>query len=683
MKFKTLILTSAIAWLGLINVPAQEQASLEQRLQTLLPKLSAEPESSRYGPRMALQDITSEVTVAGVDRQREQWERLLVQTAAKEDVPVIARAWLLRQLENCGGESVVDGLVSLLGSKHAQLAELARRALEQNGSEKAGAALIEVADKEKDPAKKAHYLNAVAQRRDTRAQPLLAGALKTDHAHLQKTALRGLARLGSPEAVALLMEHYDRQDAAGKLRTGRFLLAAARDLGAAGKTKQAFEICERLYQHGEPGFVRAGALRGIVAARPKKAGDLLVVALQSTDPEVRRAAITTCREVPENRILPTMLAVKLGRRDDPDRATILQVLRDLADPAVSPQVARLLHDDPDTKLRILAVETLANTGSTSAVEPLVKAASDSETSLARAARNALTRVDGKLVDAELIQLASRGEDADRITAVNALADRGSRKAVSHFLASVEDSQGKVRDAIYQALGRLSDHRDVKAVTALVLKDEGASEALGNIAGRVGNSGSLVREINSTISKTEDPAVRARFFPALAASGGSKALKQVGEGLKTEGSRAAAIDALASWKGFEAADQLVKLVGDEKLGLKQHVKCATAMGRLVRDNGVDLTRRKHAALTTFDSLRRDEERRALITALATIPHEGVAAKLMALLENENLRAEAAAAAVKLAENLGDKKTLAGKLAEAVIESGAEGDLRKRALKVKGK
>ena len=149
MKHFTITLCLTFTSVGFAFADHHGGDDLAKRLDALLAGVSQDDEVQRYEPRMGVRDLTSAASAPG-SKTREAYVKLLLERLANDDTHQAAKAWILRQLENVGRSESVAALNRTMGSPFHHLRELARRGLEQNPSEEAGAALRALASTEKD-----------------------------------------------------------------------------------------------------------------------------------------------------------------------------------------------------------------------------------------------------------------------------------------------------------------------------------------------------------------------------------------------------------------------------------------------------------------------------------------------------------------------------------------------------
>lgn len=162
-------------------------------------------------------------------------------------------------------------------------------------------------------------------------------------------------------------------------------------------------------------------------------------------------------------------------------------LIDVGSPAVEPLIAVVKDSSVGWFSRGHAARALGRIGDSRAVEPLIAALTDENSSVRRHAASALGHI-GDTVAVE--PLISALEDADsnvRLSAVTALGSIGDARAVDPLIFGLKDKKYYVRRNAAIALGEIGNPRAVKPlISALTMKDESmqvrtyVAEALGKI-----------------------------------------------------------------------------------------------------------------------------------------------------------------------------------------------------------
>ena len=140
--YTTLFLTSLMVFALVNSSIAASASSLEQsfivKIDELLPGMGDADLVKRQKPQLAFERICFENSGPGNESERAALCKAIMAKVGPETA-MPARVWLLRKVEPIGGDEVVEGLTNLLQDKESRIRELARRALQNNPSDKAAA----------------------------------------------------------------------------------------------------------------------------------------------------------------------------------------------------------------------------------------------------------------------------------------------------------------------------------------------------------------------------------------------------------------------------------------------------------------------------------------------------------------------------------------------------------------
>jgi HEAT repeat protein len=310
----------------------------------------------------------------------------------------------------------------------------------------------------------------------------------------------------------------------------------------------------------------------------KLAGEIgekpLLAALGDQREEIRRAAM---------RGLGALWGIQevsgLGSENDGVRWDAVTSLR-LGDPrAVEPLIAALR--DEDSSVRREAAKTLARLGDPRAIEPLIAALRDEDSGVRREAAKALAR-------------------------------RGSPHAIEPLIAALRDEDSGVRCETAWVLGKLDDPRTVEPLLA-ALRDEdwevrqAAAEALEAAAGALENLGNS-RVLQPLIGalRDEDRGVRCEVAWVLGELGDPRTVEPLIGALrdKDRGVRRAAAEALKKC-GEPVVEPLIAALRDENRDMRR--AAAGALGKIGDPSAVEPL---IAALQDEDMFVRQPAARAL-------------------------------------------------------------------------
>jgi len=170
----------------------------------------------------------------------------------------------------------------------------------------------------------------------------------------------------------------------------------------------------------------------------------------------------------------------------------------------------------------------------------------------------------------------------------------------------------------------------------------------------------------------------KVMPAL---GGSAALNAISPAAASTDAQVkdAAIRALASWPDFAATKVLLKIASAEDTTQVHNVVAVQGIVRLVKSSDHEpATTRLETAREAWKAARRNEEKKLIISAVASIPVAASADTLRPMLNDANFKTEACIAAVSLAEALvKTDKTAAQALAQSVKDANPSAEVVRKA------
>jgi hypothetical protein len=174
---------------------------------------------------------------------------------------------------------------------------------------------------------------------------------------------------------------------------------------------------------------------------------------------------------------------------------------------------------------------------------------------------------------------------------------------------------------------------------------------------------------------------APLFEVLAMLGGNEALTAVSSfaSNSNEEVKDAAIRSLANWPDFSAAKALLVVASDPNTKRVHNVLAIQSVARLVQSADKEpAAARLDAAEAAMKSAKRDEEKKLLLSAIASVPDAKAAEALKAFLSDPNLKGEAGLAGIALAETLRrTDRPAARSLAQAIKDAKVSEDLTRKA------
>jgi hypothetical protein len=296
---------------------------------------------------------------------------------------------------------------------------------------------------------------------------------------------------------------------------------------------------------------------------------------------------------------------------------------------------------------------------------------------------------GRGADDAIAKAAAQGEGEarTRATAIQALAARNAQGALPALMKYAGESDPVVSRAACAALGKLGGDNELEGLARLALKVQtpGADEALQAVASRTHDKTAAARRLLA-LTQPAEPRQLAVLFETLAVLGGSEAMNAVSKYASGTNDQVkdAAIRALANWPEFGATQPLLVIAADPNASQVHSVLAIQAVVRLVKASDKEpAAARLAAAQAAMNAAKRDQEKKQVVSAFASVPEAKAAEAIKALLSDPSLKREAALAGITLAESLvkTDKPAAQG-LVQAIKDANVSDDLNRKAEAVLG-
>jgi HEAT repeat protein len=570
----------------------------------------------------------------------------------QSSAPPAEKAVACKQLAIYGSKNAVRVLAPLLSDP--QLASWARIALEAIPDPAADAALRSALGKLQGNLL-IGVINSIGVRRDAKAASGLVKKLKDPDPDVASAAAVALGRIGGTKAAKALTRSLAAAPEAARPAVAQGCILCAERFLAQGNSPQAVKLYDTVRAANVPRQRQLEAIRGAILARQSDGLPLLLEQLRSPDKALFGIGLRTARELP-GRDVTEALAAEL-RQCSPERQPfLLLALADRTDAAVMPAVLAAASSGPQ-KLRLTAIGALDRLGNISSVPVLLNAAADPDPDLAQAALDALARLPGNQVDAELLDRLPVAAGRNRQILITLAGQRHIDHALPVVVKSATDPDAGVRSAAVQAIGILG--RDAQAADLVRLlqttqnpKERGDIEmALLAITGRAG-----ARAVPPVLplARNDDPALRIIALHVLASSGGPEALAAVQSAVqdKDETVQDEAVRTLSTWPNnwpddSGVAEPLLALAkSDAKtshqvLALRGYLQYVHANKQLQNDDKVG------KVTDVLSLIKRPEEKRLAIAAIGAIPAPGALALLLTFAAEPAVAEDACSAIVKLA------------------------------------
>ena len=570
----------------------------------------------------------------------------------QSDAPPQDKAIPCKQLAIYGDKEAVPALSPLLADK--DLASWARIALEAIPGPEADEALRAALPKLKGNLL-IGTINSIGVRRDDKAVPALAGRLSDEDVEVVAAAAAALGKISGTEAATILHQALSSASKQTLPAVAEGSILCAERFLTDGKFAEATRLYDAVRKAEVPKQRWLEATRGAILARRSAGLPLLVEELRSPDRAEFAMALRTAREL-KGRDVTEAIGAELDRAGSDHSVMLLLVLADRGDAAVLPKLLQVARN-ATKPTRVATVGLLDRFGDISAVPVLLNAAADADADLARTAKATLTRMEGKPVDAALLEGLPQSSGKTRQVIIELAALRHIVAAVPAIVPSAGDPDPGVRRAALSTLGTLGSEEQAGELVRLLSKaqdpaDRDAIEgALTAICGRVGTK-CLPQVL--PLAKHSRSELRIIALRALATMGGRDALAAVTSALadRDESVRDEAVGTLATWPNNWPEDAAVAepLLGLVKSGQKRSYQVQGARGYLLyvqESKKLSNADKLKAIDHLLPLLQQPQEKRLAISALSSIPTAKTLKSLVTLAGDPAVAEEACLAIVNVA------------------------------------
>ena len=548
-----------------------------------------------------------------------------------------------RQLSLIGSGAEAPLLATLLGDK--DLGYYARLALERIPGREAEAALL-MALGTSAGGVRVGIINSLAVRRSPEAVPELARLAGDNDAATAAACLDALGRIGGHQAASALLAAEGKIPTALKPRLALALLSCTEGIVASSPTQQTFVILEKLVGPEQLPFIRMAAFAARVRAIGEKGSEMLIAALSGNDEVLQEAAVRALRSTAQPTSLARAVAEHLDKLPASMQAQAIVWLGECRDPSAQPALIKAAASGVPT-VRQAALTALGLAGDASVIRVLTGTTAEGSDEDKRLAAESLVRLRGSDVDDALIGALKTAPPAEQRELICALELRQTKAAVPALFELAGGNEATIRHAAIAAVGKLGDTTACADLIALMLTDpEDAASAMAEICRREATTVPMVKALAEV-----PPSGKVALLEALGSMGGAQALAAVRAELKAEdaGVRVAAVRALANWPDAAPLDDVAALasttsdVRSKTLALRGVARLAPLAKDRPREAVEIITR-------AMKNGGAPGEQKALLAALAEIPHAAALKAIEASLNDAVLADEAKAAMDQIQERL---------------------------------
>lgn len=564
--------------------------------------------------------------------------------------------YLLEKLSLVGSGSDVPALAAFLANP--QLGHAARAALERISGDEAVAALRDALSSLRGPAL-IGVINSLGQRRDRKAVTRLIPFLQTDDMPLCGAAIVALGKIGGPEALTAIRVTASRPEGPGKIVCGDALLRCADDLAEAGDRTGACEIYEALFARGNPSSIRRAALIGLAGLRGDEdaTGEMLVEVLSDDEAALHAAAVHCVRRT-RSRVVCRHVADRLPLFAESVQPQVVLALAEAGDLATLSGITKLLSSS-NADVRLTVLSAIGRLGGPAAALVLIRQMETATEAEMVVIQRSLAQLPGTDADYIILEgLATSSASRVKQGLVPVLIERQTPDSVSVLLDLAADGDARVRIVAIKALGALAGNEHLPALMdSLKSTDEtrecrAIEDAIVAVARRAESSRPVIEWISANMPDAEAQA-KASLLRVLGRLGGAQSLGIVRDSLRDPDPvvRETAVRVLGAWPDAAALADLLA-VAREPESPNAKILALRGFADLYRGaQASTLPQWESMAAEALSLADRAEERRLLLSAFAGKPSKESLAIAMSLLDDAELKAEAALASLGILEAVG--------------------------------
>jgi HEAT repeat protein len=562
----------------------------------------------------------------------------------------------LRKLSVVGTPEIVPVVAALLGDP--ELSHMARFALEPIPDPSVDRAFRDALGKVQGRPLLG-VIGSIGVRRDAQAVGILAGLLRNSDPEVVHAAALALGRIGNAEAAKALESAAAGAPGANLPVLSEGLFRCAESLSSQGQAASAIAIYDQLLKPDAATAVRTAALRGAILARKADGVKLLRQHLQGSDPDMFVAAVQTAQEMTAAGTTQALTDALAALSKDEDKILVIGTLGKRGDVAAVPVLLPLAQAG-SSRVRLAAIEALPQLPQAASVPVLVSLMKDPDATIAAAATASLATIPGKEADAAALAMLASSQPNELITGIEMAASRGIRNSVADLLKMAgSHPDAKVRRAALKAAGSIAGADHLPALIELAVNakspedlDSAVSAArstLANVEDKTGFTQALLKRLGQA-----QPAQKGALFRLFSINPGPEALGAVQAAVSDPDWQVhvAALQTLADWPDFTAVKPLIDIAANPSTNLTDSVLALKGSARIIRNSySAPMNERVALCKTAYDSVRRDEERRELISVMGALRSPEMGEKLLEIAaKNQTLRTEAGTAAGQVVTSL---------------------------------
>jgi len=510
-------------------------------------------------------------------------------------------------------------------------------------------------------------LQGLGELRSKKAVPLIKPLAVAGDPKVRLMALSALAEIADPATEALFSQLPVLSTEEEKKQTINLYLRFARRLFQDGQKDRALAIARQACQVlvGEEEVAqRSEALELVADILQEKSLPDIMRAVADENKEYGATALRLARKFDRPELTPDWLKVlkEAESKAVAAPADLIYFLGERQDRTVLPEVTRFLGSQ-DESVRLAAIRASFGLGGKEILDKLWPLLANSPVDC-QLILDLVATLKPEDYMGKLIKIYPGLPEASKLVTLNAVRDKMTPAWKEIILREIDSPIAELSRAAAACLYSVCAEGDLPWLLEKYATLEDAAVAAGfqaaikSVMGDIKDEGKRQEYLFASINKTKSKA-RASLIRLLPLAGGQEGLKNVLAFMsdKDPEIKAAAIYALTSWPGFEAAPQLINLLSSTQDRKVRYLACQ-GLVRLVREAGVSASEKLKILEQMKPLVSYPDERGLLLTGWASRREVKALEEIAGFFDDESLRERAALSACRLARPQAGEEGLKG-------------------------
>ena len=284
---------------------------------------------------------------------------------------------------------------------------------------------------------------------------------------------------------------------------------------------------------------------------------------------------------------------------------------------------------------------------------------DADADLAQAAKTALAELPGEKVDSEIVALLPKAEGKAYPLLIELVGQRRI-EATPALLKALDHSDKAVRSAALTALGETVAPQELSVLISQVVAPKHpddaavAGKALKAASVRMPDREACAAELAAALDRTSSVPTKSSLLEILAAVGGTKALATVGRAAKSSDDRTSGRRQPSARRVDDRGRRAgAARSGEDGAGRKFQVRALRGYIRIARQFVMSDERRAEMCQKALEAARQPAEQKLVLEVLKRYPSKEMLKLAIKAMRNAELKDEATAATLVIAQKLGGK------------------------------